>query len=98
MAIRTSEGGKAMRRHDQSFQHFLRLILPVLVVLGWGATAQASTGCELSHTGLTQSVAIPGTGRVMLIHLPLGTDAATPKPILFLFHGSTGTGADMLND
>ncbi|WP_349322908.1 prolyl oligopeptidase family serine peptidase [Asticcacaulis sp. MM231] len=34
----------------------------------------------------------------MLIHLPKDSDAATPQPILFLFHGSTGTGADMLKD
>ncbi len=87
-----------MRLHVQGFQPLLRLIIPLLIWFGSGTVAHASTGCGLRHAGQTQSVAIPGTGRSMLIHLPKDSDAATPQPILFLFHGSTGTGADMLKD
>ena len=85
-----------MRLNDPCFRRFLHFIVSCLLALGWSATAQASTGCSLTAAGQTQSVVIPGTGRAMLIHLPTGFDAARPAPVVFLFHGSTGKGADIL--
>jgi polyhydroxybutyrate depolymerase len=77
-------------------QNGLRLfVFSLLIMLGWNINAHAA-GCGLSGDGQTQSVRVPGTERALLVHLPQDFDAATPAPLLFLFHGSTGTGAAML--
>ena len=60
----------------------------------FGGAAQADCGVA----GTAQSVAIGQTGRSMLIHLPRGFDPAKPAPLVFLLHGSGGTGAAMLKD
>lgn len=52
--------------------------------------------CSIAPAGTTQRIAIPGSGRSMLIHLPSHADTAHPAPLLFLFHGSGGTGERML--
>ncbi|WP_404711201.1 alpha/beta hydrolase family esterase [Sphingomonas sp. MMS24-J13] len=52
--------------------------------------------CGIAPAGTSQRIAIPGTGRAMLIHLPAQSDTRRPAPLLFLFHGSGGTGERML--
>lgn len=68
----------------------------LLLLIGTGGAAHAAT-CAIGAPGTTQRIAIGNTGRAMLIHIPAGADGA-PSPLLFLFHGSTGTGAGMLHD
>jgi polyhydroxybutyrate depolymerase len=68
----------------------------LLLLIGTGGAAHAAT-CAIGAPGTTQRIAIGNTGRAMLIHIPAGADGA-PLPLLFLFHGSTGTGAGMLHD
>jgi polyhydroxybutyrate depolymerase len=60
--------------------------------------ARAAARCTIGTPGVTQKIAIGETGRAMLIHLPAGYDGAAPAPLVFLLHGSTGTGAAMLAD
>ncbi|HVI97819.1 MAG TPA: PHB depolymerase family esterase [Sphingomonas sp.] len=60
--------------------------------------AEAATRCEIGAPGVTQRIPIGDTGRPMLVHLPKGYDRATALPIVFLLHGSTGTGAEMLRE
>jgi polyhydroxybutyrate depolymerase len=74
-----------------------RLVL-LLAAFGIVPAAQATAGCALAAPGATQRIAIAGTGRPMLVHLPVGFDPARPAPIVFLLHGSGGTGAKMLAD
>ncbi|HTM81646.1 alpha/beta hydrolase family esterase [Asticcacaulis sp.] len=71
-------------------------IIIILALIGWNGMAHAA-GCGIGAAGTTQSIAIGNTGRSMLIHLPVSADGS-PLPVLFLFHGSTGTGAGMLKD
>ena len=68
-------------------------ILPVLLLV-WMPAVRAATGCGMP--GQTQRIAIPDTGRAMLIHLPAGFDPARPAPLLFAFHGSGEDGARVL--
>lgn len=72
------------------------LAIAVVMLLGWNGLAHAG-GCGIGVAGTTQSIAIGSTGRSMLVHIPAGSSDA-PLPLLFLFHGSTGTGAGMLHD
>ena len=65
----------------------------VAVLFGSGS-AQAAT-CRLGPAGTTVPVAIEGTGRTMLVHVPAGRSAAR-LPLVFVFHGSTGKGRDIL--
>jgi len=74
----------------------LSFIIIILALIGWNSMAHAA-GCGVGMAGATQSIAIGNTGRSMLIHIPAGADGP-PLPLLFLFHGSTGTGAGMLHD
>jgi polyhydroxybutyrate depolymerase len=71
-----------MRRHSLSFAALL---------LGLSSPAAA---CTLGAPGTTQRVAVADTGRALLLHVP-----AKPRgraPLLFVLHGSTGTGAAIL--
>ncbi|MBB5711178.1 alpha/beta hydrolase family esterase [Sphingomonas xinjiangensis] len=61
----------------------------------WPAPAHAS-GCGLGAPGTTSRVAIQGTGRTMLIHVP--REFRGKAPLVFLLHGSTGKGSDILAD
>lgn len=72
------------------------LVAALLWVIGWGGIANAAS-CGMGAAGATQSIAIGNTGRAMRVHMPTGYDGK-PAPLLFLFHGSTGTGAGMLHD
>jgi polyhydroxybutyrate depolymerase len=60
--------------------------------------ARAEARCTIGTPGATQKVRIGETGRPMLIHLPAGYGGGAPAPLVFLLHGSTGTGAAMLAD
>ena len=61
----------------------------------WSNPSHAS-GCGLGTPGTASRVAIGGTGRTMLIHVPRGFRGKAP--LVFLLHGSTGRGADILAD
>lgn len=50
--------------------------------------------CRIGSGGATQRVEI--AGRQVTVHLPTGFDASHRYPLLFLLHGSGGTGAAML--
>ena len=62
-----------------------------LMLMGWVSAALAD--CAVTQSG---SVAVGTTGRSMLIHLPKDFNGNKPVPLVFLFHGSGGTGAEML--
>ena len=68
----------------------------VLVVGAFAWTSAAQAACAMAAPGTTASVAIGDTGRQMLIHWPAGYDATQPAPLVFLFHGSGGSGAGLL--
>ncbi len=72
------------------------LFVTLLMLIGGSSMAHAA-GCGIGAAGMTQSIAISHTGRSMLVHIPAGYEGK-PAPLLFLFHGSTGTGAGMLHD
>jgi polyhydroxybutyrate depolymerase len=67
--------------------------LGALALVVFGSVAQAA---DCGVAGTAQSVPIGQTGRSMLIHLPRGFDPAGPAPLVFVLHGSGGTGAGML--
>lgn len=71
-------------------------LVALLLLLAWLPAARASAACSIIGAGATQSIAVPGTGRSLLLHLPVGFDSARPAPLVFLFHGSGGSGARML--
>jgi polyhydroxybutyrate depolymerase len=71
-------------------------ILPLLLMAWMPAVRAASPDCGLGAAGTTQRIAIPDTGRAMLIHVPAGFDASASAPLLFAFHGSGETGGAML--
>lgn len=71
-------------------------MMTFLALLGWSHAALAASVCSATQAGTTQVVAIGDTHRSMLIHLPTGFDPARPAPLIFLFHGSGGNGAAML--
>lgn len=78
-----------MRRH--------RLGLAALVIAAAMTLAGAAEArCALGAAGTTQRVAVAGTGRTMLVHVPRGFARTRPAALVFLLHGSTGTGAEML--
>jgi polyhydroxybutyrate depolymerase len=66
-----------------------------LTLVCFGGVVQAA---ECGVAGTAQKIAIGQTGRSMLIHLPRSFDPAKPAPLVFLLHGSGGTGAVMLKD
>ncbi|MFT4077108.1 MAG: PHB depolymerase family esterase [Asticcacaulis sp.] len=70
--------------------------LMAAMLMGWGGIAHAA-GCGIGTVGVTQGVAISHTGRSVLVHIPADANGG-PLPLLFLFHGSTGTGAGMLHN
>ncbi len=68
-------------------------------VLGLAALAQpaaAAPVCAIGAPGTAQRVAVGETGRAMLIHVPVGVERVRDLPLVFLLHGSGGTGAAML--
>jgi len=55
----------------------------------------AHAACTIAPLGSTQRVAVGTTGRTMLVHLPPAL-AEQGVPLVFLLHGSHGTGAEIL--
>lgn len=78
------------------FKRLLSVLAASLVLIGWSGIAHAA-GCGIGAAGMTQSIVIDHTGRSMRVHMPAGA-SGEPLPLLFLFHGSTGTGAGMLRN
>jgi polyhydroxybutyrate depolymerase len=66
------------------------------LLLGFAWAGSASATCTLAAPGTSAAVAIGTTGRTMRIHVPKGY--AGRAPLVFLLHGSTGTGAEILRD
>jgi polyhydroxybutyrate depolymerase len=64
-----------------------------LALVCFGSAVQAA---ECGVAGTVQKIVIDETGRSMLIHLPRGFDPARPAPLVFVLHGSGGTGAGIL--
>lgn len=74
---------------------FLIALFTLLAGLtGLGQAAQAA--CAVGEPGATRAVAMGPTHRTVQIHLPRGFDPASPAPLVFLLHGSGGTGATLL--
>ncbi|MBN8815840.1 MAG: polyhydroxybutyrate depolymerase [Sphingomonas sp.] len=73
-----------------------RLTAAILLLLAasWSPAAQAA-GCAIGKPGETVRVAVPGTERSVVIHMPAGR-ADRPAPLVFLFHGSGGNGLGAL--
>lgn len=63
------------------------------VLIGTVPAVRAAPACAVGTAGVTQRVAIGETGRSMLIHIP---NASAPAPLLFVLHGSGGSGAAIL--
>lgn len=74
----------------------LTMRLATLILAAFLAPSAHAAGCILPAAGTTERVAIGGTGRVMLVHVPRGF--AGDAPLVFLLHGSGGTGTDILAD
>ncbi len=74
-----------------------RLIAALLLctAAGWAPSAQAA-GCGIAASGATMRVAVPGTARALLVHMPTGR-ADRRMPLVFLFHGSGGNGRGALD-
>lgn len=72
-----------------------RIFVAVLTLafVCFGGAVQAA---ECGVAGTTQKITIGQTGRSMLVHLPRGFDPAKPAPLVFVLHGSGGTGAQIL--
>jgi len=74
---------------------FLITLFTVLAGLtGLGQAAQAA--CTVGEPGATRAVTMGPAHRTVQIHLPRGFDPASPAPLVFLLHGSGGTGATLL--
>jgi len=67
-----------------------------LAIAFTGATPAAA--CAIAAPGATERVTIGDTGRSALIHLPDGFAPSRPAPLVLLFHGSTGNGAEVLRN
>lgn len=61
---------------------------------GFASAAQAA--CTVAEPGVTKAVAMGPNRRTVQLHLPRGFDPNRPAPLVFLLHGSGGTGASML--
>ncbi|WP_404335809.1 alpha/beta hydrolase family esterase [Sphingomonas sp. MMS12-HWE2-04] len=77
-----------MRRHSLA-------LLGFAIAAGWAPAASAAGRCPLATAG-AQRVTIGDTGRTMLVHAPTGFTGRAP--LVFLLHGSGGTGAAMLDE
>ena len=67
----------------------------LLAAASWSPAAQAA-GCAIRMPGETVRVAVPGTERALLVHIPAAS-TDRPAPLVFLFHGSGGNGRGALD-
>lgn len=74
-----------MRRLGMSFA-------AAVMAAAWSSGAAA---CTLGTPGTTQRIAVPGTGRSLLLRVPEGLRGRAP--LVFVLHGSGGTGAGILD-
>lgn len=74
-----------------------RLFATILGLLALVAAIPAA-GCTLGTPGAAQRVPVGATGRSMLVHLPARFDRSRPAPLVFVLHGSTGNGAQILGN
>ncbi|HEX7944121.1 MAG TPA: PHB depolymerase family esterase [Phenylobacterium sp.] len=72
---------------------WIQALVAALATLMLAAPA-AQAACRIGTAGATQKVDL--AGRSILVHIPAGFDPAKRHPLLFLLHGSGGTGAQML--
>ncbi|UYY57283.1 alpha/beta hydrolase family esterase [Sphingomonas sp. S2-65] len=72
----------------------LKLVCAALLFAGIGAPSAFAAQCLGVAPGTSQRVVIGDTGRSLLLHVPSGYTKRAP--LVFLLHGSTGTGAQML--
>lgn len=72
----------------------LSLVVAALT-LAWAPAAFAA--CGPGQPGGAFRFPVADTGRSLVVHLPRGFDAARPAPLVFLLHGSGGTGEAILN-
>ncbi|GAA0202772.1 PHB depolymerase family esterase [Brevundimonas sp. Bb-A] len=71
------------------------LALPL--VMGVLASASAARAdCGLAPAGTIRALALGPNGRTVQLHTPRGFDPNRPAPLVFLLHGSGGTGAEIL--
>ena len=77
-------------------KRWIGLFTALLGLITFSQAAEASAPCGIGQAGATQAVTIGRTGRTMLLHLPTGFDPNKPAPLVFLLHGSGGTGEKML--
>ena len=64
----------------------------------FGLASIAKADCVIGEPGATRSVALGPDRRTVQIHVPRGFDPARPAPLVFVLHGSGGTGAAILRD
>ena len=76
-------------------RRFLAFALSLVGLAGLSQPALAAE-CLLGAPGTTQRIAVGDTGRSMEIHVPVGVERVRDLPLVFLLHGSGGTGAAML--
>jgi polyhydroxybutyrate depolymerase len=74
-------------------KRWIQALAIVAAALLLGASA-AQAACLVGSPGKTQRVDV--AGRQILVHMPAGFDPSRRAPLLFLLHGSGGTGAQML--
>jgi polyhydroxybutyrate depolymerase len=75
----------------------LTTILALAVAMLLSPAALAAS-CSIGSGGTTARIAIGATGRSMLMHFPAGFSHARTAPLLWLFHGSTGSGEQVLKN
>lgn len=73
----------------------MRILLAFATLILLAPAAQARD-CGFRTPGATQRIEIGTTGRALLIHFPKGRTG--PTPLVWLFHGSGGSGEGVLNN
>lgn len=92
----TSRFENADERRNRSGRRLVRDALGVLAA--WIAALSATpamANCVIGEAGATVRVDVPGTERSVLLHVP-AQSTHKPRPLVFLLHGSGGTGEQML--
>ena len=70
----------------------------VLIIGLWAfdSIAMAAPVCSMAVAGSTQGLHSGASNRDVSIHWPKGLSASSPAPLVFLFHGSGGSGPSIL--